>query len=280
LVRVLPQIGNAVPWIEGFETGTLDGNDDWLVHNPDPGPTWEVTNAAAFNGYGSLRLINGPAQAGQKDDLYSTTLDMSQTDSIRLTFRYAFARRNGGNDDRLRVYVSNNCGETWGLRAQLRGSHTLNTTNGVVLGDFVPSGQDEWREALVANISSNYLVPHFRMRFEFESNGGNHIYLDDININGAPVGIADLDNKDDVEMLVVPNPARDQAMVELTLTQATYVQLDLLDATGRLLRALPGSMHAAGTDRIPLPIAGLAPGLYLLHARIGDRVRSVRFAVE
>lgn len=276
LVAVLPRPGHVPPFQDGFEDGLSAA--DWVVYDPDGGNSFTLSDEATFTGIRSVRLLNNFAQDGLKDDLASATFDMSDADQITISYRYAFARRNGANDDRLRLYVSRDCGATWSLRQQLRGSTNLSTAPNTN-GNFVPAGPDQWGFAEIANISANFHTPDFRFRFEFESNGGNNLYIDDVNINRQPVGIGPLYTMGD-GLLVVPNPAKGRAEAIMDLGVGGRVELTVLDALGRitpiaLVRALPAGQH-----RIQLPIGDLAAGAYVLQLRSAGHVQVTRFVVE
>lgn len=278
LVSVFPRPGNSAPFSDSFEQGTAIDNERWVVFDPDGGNTFELSEEAASTGSRSVRLQNGYGSLGQKDLLSSSTFDMSGASSIVISYRYAFARRFSDNDDRLRLYVSRDCGATWSLRQQLRGSTTLSTapdTN----GEFVPSGPEQWKYAEVANISANFHSSDLRFRFEFESNGGNDLFIDDVNISGQGVGIEQFDQQS-ATVLVYPNPAGTQAEALVELERPMRVQLDLIDALGRRTSVLPMGVMAAGPQRIALPVHELASGAYLLQLRTERGVQSTRFVVE
>lgn len=100
-ITVLPDPGMEGPLEEGFEQiGALPAND-WAVVNINNDNTFQLTDVAAFSGSKSARIINSSAMAGRVDELVSSTYDMSDATSIVITFKYAFARRNANNDDRL-----------------------------------------------------------------------------------------------------------------------------------------------------------------------------------
>ncbi|MCW5900101.1 MAG: T9SS type A sorting domain-containing protein [Flavobacteriales bacterium] len=278
-VTVLAAPGAAVPVMEGFEPYANFDASPWTVVNPNGNNTWSITNAAAFSGDKSTRILNTAAMNGQTDDLISGTYDMSSAQQVVVTYRYAYAQRNSGSDDRLRVYVSNNCGATWSMRQQLRGTQTLNTVGAPMTASFVPNGQGQWGYSEVNNIAPIYHVNNFRLRFEFESYGGNNIYLDDININGQPVGVEEI-ALGGGGLLVVPNPAAGQAQAVIHLDKAGRTELDLIDVLGRTI-ATPYQGHmAAGTHRMDLPIGGLTSGVYFLRLRTGMVEKVARFIVE
>ena len=277
-VQVLPNPGEAVPAFEGFETHADLTSSPWTVVNPHNDQTFAISTVAAYSGSKSVRLLNLAGASGRSDELISPVFDMSGATSIIINYRYAYAQRNSSNDDRLRFYVSNNCGRTWSLRQQLRGNAIL-STGGIVSGNFVPSGEGQWALAELTNIGPTYHVSDFRFKFEFESNGGNNLYIDDININGTPVGIFEMSG-DMTALRVVPNPAKGQAQAVFQLDRTEPVRLELLDVLGRHLGVLHDGNMAAGEHRLDLPVASMQSGLYFIRLQQGQLNRVIRFVVE
>jgi hypothetical protein len=268
-VTVLPNPGTELPFTEGFEGLSDLANSTWRVANPNGDNTWTITTAAAYSGTRSVRVQNTASMSGRLDVLTSAPFDASQAVQLKVEYRYAYARRNNSNDDKLRVYASRNCGQTWSLRQQLRGSNLLNTAGAPVSGNFVPSGPEQWGFATVS-LGSMYHVPNLLIRFEFESDGGNHVYIDDINILGAPVGVHEL-AADMPTLRVYPNPADDQVTVVLNALDHGPAVVDLTDLAGRQVMTLHAGTLAAGGHRLSAHVHQLAPGPYMLRFIQGDQ---------
>ena len=278
-VVVLSEPGAPLPWSESFEGmgSTLDPSQ-WMVENPGNDQyTFGLSEAAGYNSSHSVRMRNHGSTGGATDELLGPTLDLSGQDAVTLTFRYAFARRNGDNDDRLRFYVSNNCGDSWQLRKQFYGNSNLATVpdqNGV----FTPGNADQWQLGSITNILPNYLVNNFRFKFAFESDAGNDLWIDDINIMG-PVGINEASTMGS-GLTVVPNPASDVAFVELDLPRATEARIDLLDMTGRTVSTVRSGAIGAGGHRIELPVRNLQVGCYFVRLQRDGRTEVARLIVR
>ena len=277
-VTVLSNPGAPVPVQEGFESYSTIEDAPWTVVNIDGDNTFRITDIAAYSGTQSIQMLNNSSMSGRKDELVSNTYDMSDVSGIRISYRYAYARRSSSSDDRLRLYVSNNCGQTWSLRQQLRGSTTLQT-GGTMSGIFVPTGSDQWALTEVSNVSSAYHSSDFRFKFEFESDGGNTLYIDDININGSPVGINEMQSVDN-DMHVVPNPASGEARLIFEQADAGRITVELLDPLGRSLGIVHDGMAMAGKQQIELPIAKLSKGLYFVSLVQGEVRLVQRLVVE
>ncbi len=276
-VTVLAVPGQTVPFTEGFELTDL-ATAHWTVTNPGGANTFALTDAAAFSGDKSVRIINQTSMDGQTHSLVSGTYNMAGVDGIVLAYRYAYARRNSSSNDRLRVFASNDCGATWALRQQMTGASTLNTAGAPVTSSFVPT-EGQWAEATVNNISAPYHVADFRIKFEFESDGGNNFYIDHINLNGGDVGLDEFEGLSS-GLLVQPNPLSGPADVMLDLSAGGPISLHVMDATGRQVGTVFAGHLPAGSHRLPLGHAWLAPGMYLLTLRQQDRQETVRFIVD
>lgn len=277
-VTVWPDPGIPVPFQEGFESEEDIPNPTWTAEDPDMDGSFQRTTAAAYSGGASVMVANGNEQATHTDQLVSSTFDMSGATDITITFRYAYAQRNAANDDVLRVYVSGNCGDLWSLRKVMHGNASL-LTAGVVPGDFVPTGPEEWGLVTMTNISPSLHTSSFRIRFEFESDGGNNLYIDDINILDGSVGL-DEPGATGSGFRVWPTPSSDRAQAEVDVKNGGLLTLEILDPLGALVRRVAERPVPPGLHRFELPLSGLAPGLYFVRQRIGPQQEVVRLVVE
>ena len=278
LVRVFEVPGQADPLVEGFESATTFSSLGWSTGELSS-TNFTITGTASYSGSKSAKVTNTANSAGGVYHLYAPTVDMSNATAITLSFRFAYAQRSTANNDRLRVYVSNDCGATWSLRTQLQGLSTLPTT-GVVSGNFVPNGPSQWSQTVLTNINSTYHVSDFRLRFEFQSEGGNNLYIDDVNINGVAVGLEEVTSGNGAGLIVMPNPAKDNAQVVLNVRAAGRVQVDLLDVLGRTVKGLHNAPLPQGVRRMDLQVSELPAGLYFIRMQQEDQNQTVRFVVE
>ena len=270
--------GAPAPFVEGFESTNTIPNATWQAHNPDGDNTFEFSNAAAYSGNNSVRLRNAWEMSGRSDELISTTVDLGTAPDVSMTYRYAYARRYPENDDVLRVYVSGNCGQTWMLRKIMRASNTLLTGGTVPGGPFIPIAS-QWGFATVTNLSAGLQSPTFRVKFEFESNGGNDLWLDDINILNYNVGVEEAPAAAN-GLVAWPNPATDKIDVRFALDRMADVQVDLLDPLGRAVRILATGKHAVGTHRLSVDLTGLPSGIYIVRLRTASQQQVVRITVQ
>jgi len=278
-VTVLNDPGIAPPFNEGFEAANTPSDAGWTDINTNLDNGFTVTNTAAFSGSKSVRLINSASMTGRTDQLVSPTIDMHEATDITLSFRYAYARRTNTSADQLRVFVSSNCGQTWSMRAQLFGTTDLNT-GGVQSGNFIPNGPDQWGYREITTINSGFHVSNMRVRFDFVSDGGNNFYLDDINLNGTPVGLEEMQGGTQRVVRVVPNPTQGNTEVILSLGKAGRTQVELQDVLGRPVAIIHEGMMAAGEHRLSVPLERAVAGIYFVRVIQADGSQTVRVVKE
>ena len=115
-----------------------------------------------------------------------------------------------------------------------------------------------------------YMVPNLRIRFEFESKGGNNVFIDNINVYGVDSlgNVQTLVGNPETELFTLelyPNPTNDVATVWATWP-GQDATLTVRDAAGRLVHS--ERMTGNGGRRIPLQ--GLAPGVHLVELNAAD----------
>jgi PKD repeat protein len=265
-ILVLPAIGRGAPLVEGFETTATLPNSEWMTFNPDEGQTFALTTTAAYSGTKSIKLNNSAIVSGNVDELISGTVDLSNLSSVVVTFKYAYARKNTSSDDILKVYASNDCGETWSMRKQIP-SITLSTSANQTSA-FTPTSSAQWEEGTVTNLSSTYLTPNFRLKFEFTSGGGNNFYLDDINISSA-LGIEEMTS--DFGLTVYPNPFETQANVSFSLENEKKVELNVYDMIGKQVMSLTNGNLSGGLHRYMIDGSDLGAGVYFVKLKADNR---------
>ena len=266
-ITVLPSVGTYGPVSEGFEAGGTIPNATWFQDNPDGGNTWQITNSAAYDGDYSIKMTNFNNTDGAKDYFDSRTHDLYLASAASITFNYAYKQRNATNLDRLKVYASRDCGQTWSLRKQMTGAQ-LSPTGNFQNSAYTPNSQSDWGYVEVTNLSL-YLVPNFRYRFEFESDGGNNCFIDNINLN-ITYGLED-HNPAVERFTVYPNPLQDNSVVDFTLNSSEQVQIEVLDVVGKQVKALHSGRLAAGQHKMDINLAQYPAGVYFVRLTAGDQ---------
>lgn len=255
-------------YLQGFEYSTISDIPNWYVVN-DAGFGFERTSNAAHSGQHSMVLRNFGQPAGRIDQVVSGPIDLSGVDTsqnefITLSFRYAHRKRATADYEILKLKVKGGCQAGWAPRKTLSGPLLSTEVSSTA---YTPS-PDDWITVHVTNITPQFFVPDFRFMFEFTSDQGNNLYIDDINIyKGAPsddliAELIELDHESSV--LVYPNPASDELFVNLYSDMNGEGNLVLMDLQGKQIARNPIEL-LKGENEWAIDVAGLSDGIYIIR---------------
>jgi len=285
---VVTEVGGGLtgPIIEGIEQSSFPDNSgtdsDWSIESPG-GLTWQRTTTAFTSGAASARINLRSITAGNVNGLISPPIDMSDvtTGDAQLTFMLAHANRNSTtHSERLRVYASRNCGETWTLRYTKSGND-LNTAGGTISGNFIPNA-NQWSEQTVS-LATMAGEEHVLIKFEVTSDNQSYLYIDDININpnasSSGTGIADTGVISSVR--VYPNPINGHSQLEISLMEAVSADIVLMNIMGQTLSITKQTL-TTGLNRVSLAAesTSLSAGVYLIQVRSELGTKTVRFVKD
>ena len=281
LIHVVPDALD-LPVLEGFESySSLNGLAEWVVINPT-GNGFEISNTG-LNSSKSARLMNLNQTVGDVDELIASPVDLSGVSQVTLSFRYAHKRRNSSDDDKLRVLITNTCGDSWAIRKTL----LLASTSSIQGTSFTPSSENDWTTVHVTNITSSYLVDDFRYKFTFEGGGGNNIYIDNINIyegpssddlvDGSGVGLNELSEIESLNLY--PNPTDNELNVAFNVRTAQKVAVIIQDLTGKIAQKHVVNAQE-GSNLVVLETQSLAAGVYFMEIETNGSKEVKQFIVK
>ncbi|WP_052597795.1 T9SS type A sorting domain-containing protein [Aureispira sp. CCB-QB1] len=176
---------SALPYAEAFGGGAVPTDIILLDQNGD-GNVWDYDNSV--NGFGTavdvgcMHMDNFTANfAGQYDWFFVPTLDLTGQTGTSLTFDVAYARYDATYSDTLIVAINSDCGTSY-TPVYLKGGSDLATAPDVT-SVFVPTAA-QWRTETV-DLSAYDGASHVRVAFLNLSGYGQHVYVDNINIQAA-----------------------------------------------------------------------------------------------
>lgn len=179
-ITVLSSFRNTAPFTESFENGNTLAEMNWFADVSSSSFGWFLDPTNGYSGNQSLRATafgnNG------KISVTSMAFDASNLDSANLSFSHAYAPRRGESSNYLRIYISGNCGEDWSVLKVL-GGNALKTTNEMSSMYVSPKSAD-WRSNSTV-IPRQHLTADLRIKIEYNINGGNNLFIDNINLNGT-----------------------------------------------------------------------------------------------
>jgi len=205
-ISVVPSEGIFTPYVEGFENPAYS-ELLWLTRNEkvDGSNGWGFASETAYDGNYCLVNRNYGSEPGRTDEFVSTTLDWSSFESAFIDFKLAFRQRTQDDNDRLRLYISNDCGATWKLRWVKTG---VDLATGQPTNAFFIPNRSEWVNYEVDNFQESDLVDNVILKFVFESDGGNQLYIDNILVAGL---------YDDVPVLNFPENGQDELAKDIII---------------------------------------------------------------
>ena len=282
-IQVLNASAN-LPFWEGFEDyASLTNIQTWDVFNSSTNNAWTIESTTAYTGAKCAKLMNFGQGTANIDDLTSSQIDLSSipaTGIVTLSFRYAYRKVLSANYEYFKVFISGDCGTDWIQRKTIQGNQLSALTSTT---SWKPSAQTDWVTVHMTNVTSNYFTDKFRVRFRFEGEGGNNIYLDDINLyDGSPsneivTGIMEQVFLSQLEMY--PNPSDEELNVSFNLPSADDLTISIVDLSGKsvqkhLIKAKTGKNLAM------LNTQELAAGMYQLLIQSSNGQKSLPFIVK
>ncbi len=287
VIHVLPA-GASLPYYESFENyTTLNGLNNWFVYDANNNNnTFSLYTGTGYTGQKCVKLNNfSETTTGSVDELTSAVIDMSSIVAPQiatLSFRYSYKKKTAANSETLKIIATGNCGGTWVTRKTISG-----TTLGSLASTsaWTPASQADWVTVHVTTITTAYLTPDFRFKFQFTGSGGNNLYLDDINIySGAPSDVIVTAGLDEQSALingleVYPNPTDGEVNVSFSIPTDENVTVQIQDVSGKLAQT-----HAikanSGTNLVMMDAKDLSSGLYFLTIQMGTSKKTVQFVVK
>ncbi len=271
--------GLSAPYLEGFESNTFplhptDQLKDWDLQNGTTN-TWEQTSAASAEGSFSMRIRHQAVPFNRVNSLVTPNIDFSGITSIpRVYFKVAYSEPYLGDPDRLRVYFSTDCGQSWALRYAKAGNALA--TAPAVAGNFVPTAE-QWRQESISLPGSSQNI---MLKFESTSGNGSTLYLDAISIGSLISGTEDMVVKNSLQ--VFPNPNNGQATIRYELLQPSKVSLIITNAIGQQV-AKTEAAEQNGLQELDLQtLAGkkLAAGVYIIQLQTAGQVVNQKLIVN
>lgn len=179
-INVLP--ANPMPYSEGFENQFLP-DSLWQIISLD---SVQWTTAQVINKSGQLSKVlkmpcYGYTNVGEIDEIITSPINLKGYQNAKLYFDLSYARYNASQNERLRVQISTDCGNTF---SQLynRSNTTLQTTAETTT-EYIPNSAAQWRTDSI-NLNNYLSSGTIIVKFLVTNGNGNHLYLDNINIRG------------------------------------------------------------------------------------------------
>lgn len=282
LITILPQAAQ-IPFIEKFENiADLNNTSKWTPVLVSGSEMFEIFNGFGHTGTRCAGVNNFAQSNGGSTELIASPLDLSVLDPgagdiVTMSFRYAYRKRSAVDDEWLRVYVSNDCGDTWVLRKAIHGNLLGSVTAST---SWQPSSQADWETVHVINITETFMVDNMMYKFVFDGNGGNNIYIDNINIYaGSPsdelvIGIEE--ESQFTNFHLYPNPSEGELNIGFSTEASGNAVIEITDISGKVVLNNNFEINA-GNNLVNINAESLSDGAYLVNLNLDGAKITRRF---
>ncbi|NBC05840.1 MAG: T9SS type A sorting domain-containing protein [Bacteroidetes bacterium] len=214
---------------------------------------------------------------GAQANLVYGKLDLTESENTQVTFDYAFAQFSGfATNDRFIVSVSEDCGENWTTVYDEGGANFATTT---AVQPFYVAAPGDWASDTI-DLSAYDGTAELNIRFTAQTDWGNNLYFDNINVSEQVVNSVDEPNQLEGKVFAFPNPATDLVNVEFSLVENSTVLAQVFDISGKhVTTLLPGSELGVGGHQLQWRPS--EAGVYLVriateHGTVTKRVTVVK----
>ena len=285
LIKVLPS-PTKLPFYEGFENySTLNNLPNWSIYDKDGNLPFTLYSGTGYSGQKCVKLSNfNESTSNSMDELSSPNIDLSDllsTETMTLSFRYAYRKKIAANSETLKLLVTGDCGDNWVTRKTI-----INTSLSPLESttSWTPSSISDWTTVHVTSINNTYYKTNFRFKFQFTGNGGNNIYLDDINLyKGSASDALVLGINENFSLLndveVYPNPTEGELNIHFSIPSNSDVEMKIQDVSGKIAKTELIKANE-GSNLVLLNTNDLAPGLYFLAINVTNYSKVVEFVIK
>lgn len=241
----------------------------WPVITPMEGTQWQLSSTN-FNNSASFRAFEAP-DGPSESWLVTPVLDFSNATKASMFFDLSYAW-NGTDNDRLRILVSPDCGDTYQNVLPPFDRTGLALANAVSATSWQPENESQWQLRRYINLNDYAGLELVRIAFVFTNRQGNNIYVDNVEFflsdDPNPLFLRD-------GPFTVYWQTLSEAKVTFNLDERSDVFIEILDVTGRKVTGVDLKDVLNQTYSITTGIAG--EGLYIFRAHIRGKRYALKF---
>jgi hypothetical protein len=258
------------PVSEGFEDAAFP-NNGWVIDNVDGKITWERTTRARRNGSASVYINNFDYDPetlgvtfGQRDDLITPFIDLTNASTARLSFSIAAAQFTDlntptNNWDTLQIFVSTDCGLTR-TKVYEKSKNSLVTTTLPTTVPFVPTST-QWRTEEV-NLTPFTGKDKVQIVFRNISHWENNIYIDDVSVTKTTsTGLVEIDLLNGIQ--IFPNPTDGKVTIQWNNLPEGLQAIEWINPLGQTVIGKRMANQSFFNETFDL--SAMSKGLYLVR---------------
>lgn len=268
-IHVFPATPRTFPFAEDFDSYWMYPQAGLVYGYEDHPYGFELHTGVGASGTNSIKFNSFATPYGNLErEFVSYPIDLTSATAgdIEISFKTVYKETdNMTGSEKLVVYFSDDCGETWTYGRQWFSSQL---EQGVSNFAYAPSSANEWLLS-THTIPNNFKVSNFMFKFTWKNNGGNNFYMDNININY--VGNASISENVLEDLSVYPNPFQNSVTIR-TGKELKNSNVQIWDARGKLIKTIDTDI----IGDVVIPTSELAEGMYLLKVENKGLTRTFR----
>lgn len=254
----------SLPYFEGFENNS-SFQTDWYVFSKRNNK-WNQSGIAAKTGTGCAVIQNFTSSNNEVDKLISPQINLAGSINPKLTFARSYVRVNTSTNDKLSILYSTDCGKTWNNTGYLK-SGVLLATAPSQTNNFIPNSPTQW-DIDTLDLTPIANQPNVRFMFNIESEKGNNLFIDDINITHSAVGVEEK-MKPIQNITVFPNPANSQITISFISPVFNEAKIELIDVVGKIVWSQDNQLINVGKNEIEINSRQQQSGVYFVKTTLG-----------
>ena len=265
--------GSPVPFGTSFENPA--DTSYYATDFQNDGNTWGLywsgaSTSLAHTGIYAEGAILMDCQTGEKNILVLPEIALTDPAGVALDFYEAYAQQDSSSNDLLEVVYSTDCGTTWTSVWSMAGSE-MATMPADATHVAVPTSPSQYRRlaAGLGNIPAGDVMPGFR----FTQDGGNAIWIDDINIHVATATRNLANIASDINLY--PNPAGNETTLSFNLDAPSNVRVEIIDELGRTISVVADGNMNMGANKLIINTEAIPAGVYCIVMQ-NERGRSTK----
>lgn len=268
-IHVFPTTPGSFPHSEDFEAYTSLPTTGIIAGFEDHPYGFDIYNGVGSSGTKAIKFnaFTCPYQPLEREFIsYPIDLSVATAGSIQISFDIVYKKRdNMIGAEKLFVYFSEDCGETWVLGRQWFDTQLNQGTSNFA---YNPSNASEY-VTHTHTIPDNFKVSNFMYKFVWKNTGGNNLFIDDININYE--GSLAIEEQELEELAVYPNPFQDIITIRTPKTVDDAL-IQIFDARGKLVKSLKQTI----TGDLVINTTEFTQGIYVMKISNGDYSKSFK----
>jgi len=249
---------------DDFESGSFT-NTLWALQNSSGGVNWEMSFDAAYSGLNSAKISATHNTRKSKTTMITPSINLATIINPALTFAVATADVNPAHINKLQVFASTDCQNTWTEMYAKVGANlvTSNSTD----NPFIPLSISDWRTENV-NISAIANETYVNFKFVYTRDTvaiASNIFIDNVNIQG----ITAVENIDANNLFSIsPNPVKNEVTIS---NYKEIIDYKITQLDGKIVLS---------AKQFPINIEALSDGFYTVFATTKNNQIIVRKFVK